>query len=124
MFEELFHEAVNRAEWQLIILAIIIIAGPLVAARFKLPGMIGLVLGGVILGPYALNWLREGSLDALGGGIGLLFLMFMAGVELYLNLFQRYRSVAITFGLITFALPFLFNIGASLALGLSLIGAV
>jgi Kef-type K+ transport system membrane component KefB len=123
MFEELFHEAVNRAEWQLIILAIIIIAGPLIAERFKLPGMIGLVLGGLILGPYVLNWLREGSLDALGG-IGLLFLMFMAGVELDLNLFQRYRSVAITFGLITFTLPFLFNIGASIALGLSLMGAI
>jgi len=123
MFEELFHEAINRAEWQLIILAIIIIAGPLIAERFKLPGMIGLVVGGLILGPYVLNWLREGSLDALGG-IGLLFLMFMAGVELDLNLFQRYRSVAITFGLITFTLPFLFNIGASMALGLSVMGAI
>jgi len=123
MFEELFHEAVNRAEWQLIILAVIIIAGPLIAERFKLPGMIGLVLGGLLLGPYGVNWLQEGSLDALGG-IGLLFLMFMAGVELDLNLFQRYRSVAITFGLITFTLPFLFNIGAAMAIGLSLMGAL
>jgi len=123
MFEELFHEAVNRAEWQLIILAVIIIAGPLIAERFKLPGMIGLVLGGLLLGPYGVSWLQEGSLDALGG-IGLLFLMFMAGVELDLNLFQRYRSVAITFGLITFTLPFLFNIGAAMAIGLSLMGAL
>ena len=123
MFEELFHEAVNRAKWQLIVLAIIIIAGPLIAQRFRLTGMIRLVLGGLIMGPYMLNWLHEGSLDALGG-IGLLFLMFMAGVELDLNLFLRYRSVAISFGLITFAFPFLFNIGASLGLGLSLMGAI
>ncbi|HBX68806.1 MAG TPA: hypothetical protein DEH25_05330 [Chloroflexi bacterium] len=123
MIEELLHEAVNRAEWQLIILAMIIILGPLIAERFKLPGMIGLVLGGLVLGPFGVGALTEGSLDALGG-IGLLFLMFMAGVELDLNLFQRYRSVAIAFGLITFALPFLFSIGASLALGLSLIGAI
>jgi len=123
MLEELFHEAVNRAEWQLIVLATIIILGPFIAERFKLPGMIGLVLGGLALGPFGLGFLGEGSLDALGG-IGLLFLMFMAGSELDLNLFQRYRSVAITFGLITFTMPFVLNIGASLVLGLGVLAAI
>ena len=64
-------------------------------------GMIGLVFGGLIFGPYGLGVLPEGSLEALGG-IGLLFLMFLAGAELDLNLFQRYRSAAIGFGLMTF----------------------
>jgi Kef-type K+ transport system membrane component KefB len=123
MFREFFAEAINAAEWQLIILATIILFGPLVAKRFRLPGMIGLVLGGLALGPYGLGWLAEGSLDAIGG-IGLLFLMFMAGAELDLNLFQRFRSAAVSFGLLTFAAPFLLGLLAALYLDLGLAAAI
>jgi len=42
------------------------IAGPFVAEGFKLPGIIGLVFGGLLLGSYGLNEQREGSRDALG----------------------------------------------------------
>lgn len=121
--EEILAETVTRLEWILIILATIIVLGPFIAERLRLPGMIGLVLGGLVLGPYGLGLLPEGSLDGIGG-IGLLFLMFMAGVELDLNLFQRYRSAAIAFGLATFILPFLFSLVAAFSLGLGVLAAI
>ncbi len=107
-----FAEAVTRAEWILAVLTFIIIVGPLVAERFRLPGMLGLVLGGMLLGPFVLSFLPEGSLDALGG-LGILYLMFLAGAELDLNLFARHRSAAITFSALTFLFPFLLAVAVS-----------
>jgi Kef-type K+ transport system membrane component KefB len=116
-------EAVVRLEWQLILLAIIIIIAPYLAERARLPGLIGLVLGGLLIGPYGLHLLAEGSLDAIGG-IGLLFLMFIAGAELDLNLFERYRRAAISFGLLTFLFPFVFGAIAAYFLGLNVAAAI
>ena len=121
--EHLFEEAVVRLEWQLILLAIIIIAGPYLAERLRLPGLIGLVLGGLLIGPFGLHLLREGALDAIGG-IGLLFLMFIAGAELDLNLFQRIRGTAISFGLLTFILPFALGAIAAYILGLNIAASI
>jgi Kef-type K+ transport system membrane component KefB len=82
------------------------------------------VVGGILAGPFVLGVLPEASLDALGG-IGILYLMFMAGVELDLNLFKRYRSAAITFSLLTFTAPFLFSLWVSHQfMGLSLIASI
>lgn len=121
--EHLFQEAVVHLEWQLILLAIVIIVGPYVAERLRLPGLIGLVLGGLIIGPYGLHLLNKGALDAIGG-IGLLFLMFIAGAELDLNLFQRFRNSAISFGLLTFVLPFSLSVAASFFVGLNTAAAI
>ena len=120
---EILADAVTRLEWTLIVLAILIVLGPWVAERLHLPGLIGLVLGGLVLGPYGLGLLPEGALDAIGG-VGLLFLMFMAGAELDLNLFQRYRSAAVAFGLVTFSAPFLLGVFASAGLGLTTLAAI
>ena len=123
MIEELLQDAVARTEWLLLMLAIIIIVGPLIAARFRLPGLIGLILSGLVLGPFVFGLLPEGFLDAVGG-IGLLLLMFMAGAELDLNLFQRYRSAAIVFGLLTFIMPFLFGWLSALWLDMTALAAI
>ena len=56
------------------------LAGPIVAERFRLPGLVGVVLGGTLVGPFVLDWVpREGIIDALGA-LGLLYLMFFAGL--------------------------------------------
>ncbi len=128
MIQEIFAEATSAANWVLAVLAFIIIAAPLVAERFRLPGMLGLVIGGMIFGPYMLGWLPEGSMDVLGS-IGIFYLMFLAGAELDMNLFRRYKSAAVTFSLLTFIFPFTFSLLASRSIGLSwgaaiLMGAV
>ncbi|NOX63433.1 MAG: cation:proton antiporter [Chloroflexi bacterium] len=112
MLHDLLAEAVTQAEWILAVLAFVIIVGPMVAERFRLPGMLGLVLGGMVLGPFVVGFLPEGALDAMGG-LGILYLMFLAGAELDLNLFARYRAAAITFSLLTFLFPFILAVWAS-----------
>lgn len=90
----------------LLLLAACVLIGPLLAERFRIPGLLGLIAAGTALGPYVLDWLRPGGFVATLGAAGLLYLMFMAGVELDLNAIRANRRAALVLGLLTFAIPF------------------
>ncbi|PSB62508.1 cation:proton antiporter, partial [filamentous cyanobacterium CCP1] len=68
----------------LIIMAIMLVA-PLLFERIRLPGIVGLILAGVIIGPNGFGVLERDSTIVLLGTVGLLFLMFMAGLETSLD---------------------------------------
>ena len=89
------------------ILILALILAPRIAEVLRLPAMVGLVLAGMALGPHGLHVLatKEIALSALGE-FGLLYLMFSAGLELDLKLFMKMKRVAITFALLSFAMPF------------------
>jgi Kef-type K+ transport system membrane component KefB len=100
----------DSAEWTFFVAALVLLAGPVVAERLRLPGLVGIVLGGALVGPFVLDWIaREGIIDSLGD-LGLLYLMFLAGLELDLDEFQRNRRPALTFGALTFSLPFVLGL--------------
>jgi Kef-type K+ transport system membrane component KefB len=100
----------ESAEWTFFIAAVVLLAGPVLAERVRLPGLVGIVLGGTLVGPFVLDWVeREGLVEALGE-LGLLFLMFIAGLELDLDEFQRNRKPALTFGALTFSIPFVLGL--------------
>ena len=107
----------------LIIISIVLIA-PLLSERLKLPGVIGLVVGGIIVGPYGLGLLHEGEVIELFAEIGLIYLMFSAGLEVDLAQFNRVRNKAITFGLFTFFIPLAGGALLGFAIGLSIPGAI
>ena len=90
----------------------IILLSPIVLRRIRIPGIIGLILSGIIIGPKGLGVIGENSLAAEGwiklfSTIGLLYIMFMAGLELDLNQFRRYYKKSVFFGLFTFFIPIL-----------------
>ena len=63
-------------------LAILLLVAPLAAERVRLPGVIGLVLAGLAVGPEGIGLLsRAGTVEQLGG-FGLLYLMLLAALEL------------------------------------------
>ena len=108
------------AEWTFFVAAVVLLAGPVVAERFRLPGLVGIVLGGMLVGPFVLDWIhREGVVESLGE-LGLLFLMFLAGLELDLDEFQRNRKPALTFGALTFTFPFVLGLLLVLPFGYGL----
>ena len=110
--------------WNLLLLLVVIAIGPFVAERLRLPGILGLLLGGFLVGPTGLALLHGTTeVDALGS-IGLLYLMFVAGLELDLNVFARVRQAAITFGLLTFALPQAIGTAVAFALGFDPLAAI
>ncbi len=107
----------TSAEWTFFVAALVILVGPLAVERVGLPGIVGVILGGLIVGPFVLGWVeRQGIVESLGE-LGLLFLMFLAGLELDLDEFQANRRAALTFGLFTFSLPFALGIALVLPFG-------
>ncbi|ACK72845.1 sodium/hydrogen exchanger [Gloeothece citriformis PCC 7424] len=107
----------------LTILAIMLIA-PLLFERLRLPGIVGLILAGVVVGPNGLGLLERDDTIILLGTVGLLFLMFMAGLETSLDDLKTNANKAIVFGLGTFALPMIIGTVAMLALGYGVLAAV
>ncbi|HEX6913845.1 MAG TPA: cation:proton antiporter [Chitinophagaceae bacterium] len=83
----------------------IILFAPILFNRLKVPHIIGLILAGVIVGPYALNLLRRDSSIVLFGTVGLLYIMFLAGLEIDLTEFKKNRGRIIFFGLASFFVP-------------------
>jgi Kef-type K+ transport system membrane component KefB len=106
------------APWEFLVVFATLLIGPLVVQRARIPGIIGLLLGGYVIGPHGLGLIGSGNstLPDLGQ-LGLLYLMFVAGVELDLNLLRRYRRSTVVFGLITFSFPMAAGTIVGLALG-------
>jgi hypothetical protein len=76
------------------VVGLIIVFGPLVAERLRLPGLLGLLAFGAIIGPNMLEVLpRFAGLQAVGS-IGVLYLIFLAGLQLDLETFVRYRVIS------------------------------
>lgn len=105
-------------ELSLLILLLVILAGPIIAERFKIPGLIGLIFFGMFVGPFMLGWLRPIGIAAALGDIGLLYLMFLAGLSFNIRAFIDNRTNAIVYGLLGFFIPF----GISFYFGISFIG--
>ncbi|NTV01417.1 MAG: cation:proton antiporter [Chlorobiaceae bacterium] len=83
----------------------IILLSPILLKRINIPGTVGLIISGVIIGPHSLNLLEKSSAVDLFSTIGLLYIMFIAGLELDVNEFRKHRHKSILFGLLTFTLP-------------------
>ena len=106
----------DLAKFAVIIAAIVGV--PRLAARIGLPPMVGLLLFGVILGPHVLGFFGEHRPIAdFFAELGILLLMFSAGLEIDIALFRRAQTRSIIFGLFTTAVPLLF--GTLLGLGFS-----
>ncbi|MFO8035936.1 MAG: cation:proton antiporter [Anaerolineales bacterium] len=90
----------------LTIMAVILIT-PILSERIRLPGIVGLILGGILVGPHVLGLLRMSQTIELLGTIGLVYLMFAAGLEIDLGQLKRVQNKAIVFALFTFTIPIL-----------------
>lgn len=84
----------------------IVLLSPILLRRVNMPDIIGLILAGVLIGPHGLNILSREIGLSIFGTIGLLYLMFLAGLEVDLNDFFRRRREGTVFGVLTFLLPF------------------
>lgn len=83
----------------------IILLSPILLRKIRIPGIIGLILSGVAIGPHGLNLLEKNAAVDLFSTIGLLYIMFIAGLELDMNEFRKSRHKSLLFGFFTFAIP-------------------
>ncbi|GAB6012741.1 cation:proton antiporter [Viscerimonas tarda] len=103
----------------------IILCAPILLNKLRIPHLIGLIIAGGIIGPNGFNLiLRDSSFD-LFGTVGLLYIMFIAGLELDLNDFKKNSGKSIVFGLLTFSCPLILGtIAGYYILGFSAISSV
>ncbi|CAN5614408.1 cation:proton antiporter [soil metagenome] len=104
--------------------AAIFLVMPIILERIRVPGLIGIIVAGAIVGPNGLNLLQRDATIILLGTVGLLYLMFMAGAEIDLHGFKRYRNRSLIFGALTFILPQVLGTGVGLLLGYSLVTSI
>lgn len=91
------------------VILFIILLSPILLRKLKIPGIIGLIISGVIIGPHGINVLEQNSAVKLFSTIGLLYIMFIAGLELDLKEFQRNKNKSLVFGFLTFIIPLVFG---------------
>ncbi len=85
----------------LIILSVTLFS-PLLLGKLRIPGIIGMIIAGVLLGPHGLGVLSNDASISLFGKVGLLYIMFLAGLEVDMNDFKRSRNKSLSFGAATF----------------------
>lgn len=98
--------------WIFFLVLCIILFAPILLNRLHIPHIVGMLLAGVLIGPHGLDLLQRDSSFEIFGNVGLLYIMFLAGVEIDLADFNKNKEKSAVFGLTTFLFPFI--IGALL----------
>lgn len=96
----------------LIVLGIILCA-PLLLNKLKIPHIIGMIVAGVLVGPYGFNIIAKDSTFDLFGQVGLLYLMFLAGLEIDMYHLKLNLKRGLVFGLLTLAIPLVMGVASS-----------
>jgi len=87
-----------------VIILFIILLAPIVLRKLRIPGIVGLIIAGMLIGDHGFNLVARGSIDLLGKA-GLLYIMFIVGLELDLTEVKRNGYKSLVFGLLTFFVP-------------------
>ncbi|MBC5636222.1 cation:proton antiporter [Ornithinibacillus sp. BX22] len=103
---------------------VIFLITPILMKKLRIPGIIGPILAGVIIGPHGFHLLERDQTIVLLGTIGLLFIIFIAGLELDIDGFKKYRSRSILFGSISFTIPLVLGTCVGLIFDYSLTASI
>ena len=88
-----------------LLILVIILSAPLVLNKFKIPHLLGLIIAGAVIGPHGLNLVLRDSSIILSGTAGLLYIMFLAGLEIDMGDFKKNSGRSMVFGMYTFLIP-------------------
>ena len=104
---------------------VMIVAIPRLCRRLHVPAAVGLLLGGVIIGPYVLGFFgTDRPIADFMAELGKLLLMFFAGLDIDLALFRRARNRSVAFGVTTTVFPLVFGTAVGLGFGYAAIPAI
>jgi len=103
LLKELTFPLTNPVPILAIVLFIILLA-PILLRKLRIPSIVGLIIAGMAVGDHGFNIIAKGSID-LFGKAGLLYIMFLAGLELDMAEFKKNKYKSVVFGFFTFAIP-------------------
>ncbi|MEZ2442462.1 cation:proton antiporter [Chitinophaga sp. RCC_12] len=82
----------------------IILLAPILLRKLRIPSIIGLIIAGMLIGDHGFKIIQKDSID-LFAKAGLLYIMFLAGLELDMTEFRKNRYRSMVFGAFTFFIP-------------------
>ena len=85
-----------------LLILVIILSAPLLLNKLKIPHLLGLIIAGAIIGPNGLNLVLRDSSIILSGTAGLLYIMFLAGLEIDMGDFKKNSGRSFVFGMFTY----------------------
>ena len=88
-----------------LLILIIILFAPILLNKIRVPHLLGLIIAGAMVGPFGFNLIERDSSIILSGTAGLLYIMFLAGLDIDLTDFKKNRNKSIVFGMFTFLIP-------------------
>ncbi|MBQ8467386.1 MAG: cation:proton antiporter [Prevotella sp.] len=88
------------------VVLLIILFAPIIMGKLRIPHIIGMVLAGIVIGQHGFNILARDRSFEIFGSVGLLYIMFLAGLEINLSDLKKYGVRMSVFGLLTFFVPF------------------
>jgi len=93
-----------------LVILLIILFAPLLLNKIKIPHLLGLIIAGAAIGPNGFNLMERDSGIILSGTAGLLYIMFLAGLDIDLVDFKNNSKKSVVFGLFTFLIPMILGI--------------
>ena len=93
------------------VVLLIILFAPIIMGKLRIPHIIGMVLAGMVIGENGLNILERDDSFELFGRVGLLYIMFLAGLEMDMESMKRNSRRFLIFGLLTCLIPLLLTYG-------------
>ena len=93
-----------------LLILVIILAAPLLLNKLKIPYLLGLIIAGAVIGPHGLNLVLRDSSIILSGTAGLLYIMFLSGLDMDMSDFRKNGTRSLVIGLYTFCVPLLLGI--------------
>ena len=125
MAEILQYLPIINPTWYFLVVLVLILFAPMLFERLRIPSIVGLILAGILVGPYGFHILERDTSFELFGKVGLYYIMFLASLEMNLQSVRKDRAAALGFGLLTFGIPMLVGTLANWSLlGYGLVAAV
>ncbi len=88
-----------------LVILLIILFAPILLNRVKIPHLLGLIIAGAIIGPFGFNLITRDSSIILSGTAGLLYIMFLAGLEIDMADFKKNAGKSTLLGMYGFIIP-------------------
>ena len=92
------------------VMFLVILLSPLLLERIKIPAIAGLLIFGMLIGPNVFNVIPRNLEFSLFSTMGLLYLMFLAGLEIDLVDFIENKGKSLILGLLSFIFPFILGL--------------
>lgn len=106
------------------VVLLVILLTPLIFGKLNIPHIVGFIAAGILLGENGLGVVSYDSSFQLFGQVGMLYIMFIAGIDMDMNDFAHNRNKSLVFGSYTFIIPVLFGLLIGFGLMYSIFGSI